>query len=1178
MRPRRSFPLSVLAVILLSASAARPQAVAPAVRIVNTIDENNLVTLTGNTHPLANAKNDRGPVSPSLPMTDLILLLSRSAEQQAAFDKFVANQYDPHSPDFHHWLEPAQVGEDFGPSQTDIQTISNWLTGHGFSVDEVSKDRMTIRFSGTAAEVQSAFHTEIHNLEVGGEAHIGNMSDAQIPAALVPAVVGIMALHNFFPRPMYKLGSKVQFNREAGKWQRVPSTTGGASVSARTAMSSSAHPEFASTISGGGFEEDVAPYDFATIYNVLPLWNRGIDGTGQTIAIAGTSNITLADITSFRSTFGLPAYTSANQPKVVLANGVDPGQNSALTENTNDVEWSGAVAKGASIKLVIAGSSSSTTDTLYASENYVVQNKTAPVLSVSYGQCELFEGTTGNATYNSLWQSAASEGIAVFVASGDAGSALCDQGMDDQYGTPWAAKFGLAVSGLASSQYDTAVGGTDFNWGSTPSPYWNSTNSTTGASAVGYVPEVPWNDTCTNPLALSNIKALATDVSYAGKAVTDAETACEFIATDSIYVFNNYTSNGEPADISGYVDTVGGGGGASKCSTNTTGNNPGTCTSGHAKPSWQTGHTISDNARDLPDVSFFAANGSFGSAYLICVSANGPCITSTAVGSEPTEQEIGGTSVSTPAMAGVMALINQNAGSAQGSPNVELYTLASNQNYSSCSAETVTTSSSCYFNDIVAGSGAGPNTISMPCDYGAPDGGISYASGTPTLVAQQPGIKSPDCQPAHSGDTVGILQGVDAGTGYDLATGLGSLNVANVVNAWTGSVTTPSFGISGPSVTVTAGATTGNTSTISVTPVNGFTGTVTFTCAVTNAPTGATSPVTCTPPSSVDVTGTTAVTTTTPLTIASKANTTAGAYAVTVTGKSGSLTETGIVSVTVNAVANPNATFTMSAGAASPASVSPGKTAVSNVTLTAVDGYAGSATFACAQTSGPSNASSDAPICAFTNAEVGMGSTTPFKVTTVAPTTAELRRPELGGIGRGRAKGSLGAAGGVALGLLVLLGIPARRRGWRSTLWIVLTLAAMGGLYACGGGGSTTSSSITSVGATCQPTSITTAQTSQCSADVSGTGNFSSAVSWAATGEGSISASGLVSPSGKGTVNVTATSTQDPTKSGATSVTVTSTTTSDPGTAAGTYVFTVTGTGDPAVTPAPTTTFTVVVN
>jgi subtilase family serine protease len=209
MRPLRAISLSVLASALLIATSMAQQ-FAATVRIVNPIDESQLVTLKGNTHPAATAVNDRGPVSPSLALTDLIMVLSRSPQQQAAFDKFVADQYNPNSPDFHHWLEPEEVGTNFGPSQVDIATISNWLTGHGFTIDEVSKDRMAIHFSGTAGQVQSAFHTEIHNLEVKGVPHIGNMSDPQIPAALAPAVVGVKALHNFYPRPQHKLGSLVQ--------------------------------------------------------------------------------------------------------------------------------------------------------------------------------------------------------------------------------------------------------------------------------------------------------------------------------------------------------------------------------------------------------------------------------------------------------------------------------------------------------------------------------------------------------------------------------------------------------------------------------------------------------------------------------------------------------------------------------------------------------------------------------------------------------------------------------------------------------------------------------------------------------------------------------------------------------------------------------------------------------
>ncbi|MGO9231783.1 MAG: protease pro-enzyme activation domain-containing protein [Bryobacteraceae bacterium] len=810
------------------------QQFAPAVRIVNPIDENHLVTLKGNTHPAANAGNDRGPVSPDLPMTDLILVLSRSPEQQAAFDKFVASQYEPGSPDFHHWLEPEEVGANFGPSESDIATISKWLTGHGFSIDEVSKDRMTIRFSGTAGQVESTFHTEIHNLEVKGAAHIGNMSDPQIPSALTPVVVGVKALHNFFPKPMHKLGSKVQFNSKTGRWERVASTSGAdaATSAASTAASGaggrlSPRPQFGTQDSYGDVIEDVAPYDFATIYNVLPLWNAAnrIDGTGQTIAIVGTSDILPADITTFRSAFGLPAVKSFT---TIVANGTDPGQcgvNPTSTcslgdqiENSLDVEWSGAVAPGADQVLVVSGSNSTTTDTVYSSANYIIQNKAtlnASILNVSYGACELGMGTSGNVAYYDMWQTAAAEGIAAFLASGDSGSASCDQGGDNGgQNLPYVAELGLSVSGLASSPYDTAVGGTDFNWcpasditsntACKASPYWSaSNNATTQANALGYVPEIPWNDSCASATGIAVAQYLAGGLNgdgYSTPTPSDAETSCNFYVLNYflVYELTGY-------DFSGFVDTVGGSGGKSGCvvnSTTSTATGPvSSCVStttstgtangsiplvndGWPKPSWQTNANIpglpSDGVRDIPDVSFFAANGFNESAYLICVSVNGSCTYSAT--SENTAQEVGGTSVSSPAMAGVMALINQKTGVAQGNPNSELYALAAQQTYSSCSAESVTASSACYFNDI------DEYTNDQPCDY---------LNLSPNCVASE----------SYEGgaDEVGLLSsgsategGYNATRGYDMATGLGSLNVANVVNGWTSLM-----GTAAASVTVT---------------------------------------------------------------------------------------------------------------------------------------------------------------------------------------------------------------------------------------------------------------------------------------------------------------------------------------------------------------------------------------
>jgi hypothetical protein len=753
----RSLLRCVLIYALLCSAAAVAQQFAPAIRIIDRIDESNLVTLKGNTHPYANARNDLGRVKPELAMTDLILVLSRDSAQQATFDQFVASQYDSTSPNFHKWLTPEEVGSKFGPAETDIATVSNWLTGHGFTVNEMSKDRLTIRFSGAAGQVESAFHTEIHNLTVKGAAHIGNMSDPQIPAALSTTVVGVKALHNFFARPLHHLGSQVKFDSATGKWQRlVKAADSGSALSAlatnstedAAAKSASVLPEFGITIGSGSSAyvvEDVAPYDFATIYNILPLWSADIDGNGQTIAIAGTSNINPTDVATFRSDFGLPA----NAPTVVIANGADPGvctSNSTtasctiddLIENTLDVEWAGAVATGANIVLVTSGVNSTTTDALLASEQYIVNDKTASIMNVSYGECELFMGTAGNALYNSLWQSAASEGIAVFVASGDSSASGCDQGLDTT--TPYGAKYGLAISGMASTPYNTAVGGTDLNWGSTASPYWSTTNNpTTKASALGYIPEVPWNDSCASSIGVQYLDNIAANYNISG--VFSNESACNFAAQYS--------------NLNWLVDIVGGGGGVSSCTVND-GATVSSCSGGYAKPSWQqyVPGIPADGKRDIPDVSFFASPGFLGSAYLICVSEEAACTYSTK--SEPFAQEVGGTSVASPAMAGVMALINQQAGAEQGSPNTQLYALAAAMDGPSCISEDV--NSGCDFQDIDSSDNA------VPCLAG-----------------------SANCSVLNASDAYGILSGYSATTGYNQATGLGSLNVAHVVNDWVAS-------------------------------------------------------------------------------------------------------------------------------------------------------------------------------------------------------------------------------------------------------------------------------------------------------------------------------------------------------------------------------------------------------
>jgi hypothetical protein len=719
----------------------------PQSRIVERVNESALVTLRGNTHPLAQSRFDQGIAPPDLPMARMLLVLRRSAEQESALQKLLDDQQDKASPQYHQWLTPDEYGRQFGPSDQDIQVVTAWLVSHGFQVGGISQGRTVIEVSGTASQVQQAFHTEIHKYVVNGEEHWANASDPQIPAALSPVIEGVDSLHNFPKKPTYRFAGRFSKGGTAGRLGDLG-------------------PEFTTNdtpLCGPASCYFVSPYDFAVIYNVAPLWTAGIDGTGQSIAIVNESNINVQDVRDFRNLFVLPS----NDPQIIL-NGPDPGIVQGVESEADlDVEWSGAVAKGATIKLVVTAPTNST-EGVDLSAVYAVENNVAPIISESFGECELFLGNAGNSFQNAIRQQAAAQGITFINSSGDEGSARCDPYSGS---LPAPATHGLAVSGLASSPYGVAVGGTDFlNFGSTynlnsPSPYWGSANDPQHqASALAYVPETTWNDTCTNNVFV-----------FLG-AGANPEASCN----------NSKLVDG--------VQTSGGGGGKGSC-TISDGVNPSSCSGGYAKPSWQSSPGVpADAVRDIPDVSLFASPGFMNSSYILCESDQLRSPQTCSLNSPfNTFLGIGGTSASAPAFAGIMALVNQFTGSSgQGNANYVLYEMASSsaQTSQDCGATSSPSTTGCIFYDVTTGTNA------VPCANG-----------------------SPDCTTSNMSDAYGVLSGYGAGAGYDLATGLGSVNAFNLVHNWiqptTSSTTTLSLN-NDDSVNITHGQ---NVSfSVSVTP------------------------------------------------------------------------------------------------------------------------------------------------------------------------------------------------------------------------------------------------------------------------------------------------------------------------------------------------------------------------
>ena len=411
------------------------------------IDDSDRVTTHGNVHPEARPENDRGSAGLDMPMNNMVLSLSVRPDAQAQLNQLLAGQQDPGSPDFHKWLTPQEFGLRFGPGDQDIADVTGWLKKHGFKIEQVAAGRMWINFSGKVKQVEQAFQTNIREYEVNGKVHHANATDPSIPRALGGIVQGVVSLNDF---PKHRNSNVHQL------------------------------PADFTAANGDHF---LAPADFATIYNLDPLYASGIDGTGQTVAIVGRTNINVADVQFFRSFFGLPV----NDP-VVLVNGTDPGDlgGNEETEADLDVEWSGAVAKNATIEFVVSASTTST-DGVDLSAQYIVNNNLANVMSTSFGLCEAALGATGNNFWSSLWAQAAAQGITAFVSSGDNGAAGCD-GPNSA-----SALGGVAVSGLTSTPNNISVGGTQFDEGT--ATYWAAGNNATDqSSALGYIPEITWNE------------------------------------------------------------------------------------------------------------------------------------------------------------------------------------------------------------------------------------------------------------------------------------------------------------------------------------------------------------------------------------------------------------------------------------------------------------------------------------------------------------------------------------------------------------------------------------------------------------------------------------------------------------------------------------------------------------
>ncbi len=685
--------------------------------ITQPVNDGNLFGLAGNTRPEArNPANDRGRVDDATPMPHLMLQLRRPAAQEQALAKLIDQLHDPNSPNYHHWLTAKDIGVQFGPAASDIATVTNWLTQHGFTVNTVYPNGMAIEFSGTAGQIRSAFHTEIHNLSVNGTAHFANTTDPQIPAALAPLVAGVTSLNDFRPRPQ-----AVHQPQATGDFDK-----------------------------NGNFY--MTPPDLATIYNFNQAFNGGITGTGQTIYLVEDSDIytnggTVNDWATFRTGFGIPV---ANYPGASLTtihpNCTDPGVNGNETEAIIDAEYASAAAPSAAIVMAVCNNFVAMLQTMFNNPN----SYPPAIMSISYGDCEALDGAANNAAYRNVYQTGVAEGWSIFVSAGDQGAGACNR--------QTTTTDGVGVNGLGSTVYNVAVGGTDFGdtFAGQNSTYWSPTNTATFGSALSYIPEIPWNTTCGSQL-FATFEGFATTYGASGFCNSS------FVAT---------TQSGF------YLKNWAGSGGQSLCAqgaASVPGVVSGSCT-GWPKPSWQSGllGNPADTVRDLPDISMFASFGPWRHAYAICysdTSNEGTTCNGTATG---WSTGWGGTSFGSPIWAGIQALVNQYTGSLQGNPNPVLYRLAaaeySTSGSSACnSSNGNAVSASCIFYDVTAGD------MVTPCNNN-PSTSNYYNCYVPSGTYGVMSTNNNAYTPAFA-----------TGLGWDFATGIGTVNVYNLITNWAAS-------------------------------------------------------------------------------------------------------------------------------------------------------------------------------------------------------------------------------------------------------------------------------------------------------------------------------------------------------------------------------------------------------
>jgi subtilase family serine protease len=729
-------------------------------RVTQAVTGGQWVSIASSRPTIAARAVSSAPLAASTVMTHLQMVLKRSPLRAAQLEQRIANQHNPASAQFQQWMTPQQFGKTFGVADGDIAAVTSWLKSEGFTVHGVYPNKMLIDFSGTTAQVNQAFHTQetVYKLANGGN-YLANATDISVPSALRPVVDGVVGVSKP-PTSASTQPSSAKFNPATHRFE----LTGDAAKSAH-----------AMAIGPGGLRgyRGLVPDDLANMYGVSRIRQNGVTGKGITIAIVAVAPALPEDYGNFVNQFNLGSYGgtfSQITPAVgELGNCYGGEPSDPPFENytaAEDLEMATAIAPGAHIEVAYCSGTDSNFDPLtsnaygglfIAMTNLVNGDERPDVLSFTYPGYYASERTVDSASKAALdlvSAQADAEGISVFAGTGDSGS-----NPDFTGGQIDAA--GPSVAALASSPHVTAVGGTDLadELDGTTSQYFSSTPNANYGTALGYVPEIPWNTSCGNGV-VAKADGFSNVVDF-----------CKFLMARD--------------PNAAYVTSIAGSGGSSVVDR---------------KPAWQrlVHNAAKNQSRDVPDVALYG--GSYGNATGIVICAGyQQC--------EPNFTEAvfleNGRSLSTPMFAGIQALIDQGIAmrglsADQGNAAPTLYALARQEygdasgpapaSLAACSADNGNKgTANCVFHNITRGA------TSTQCisTHGGADTPNCYFYGTVNpygygLVTV--GLTTTDAAPTSYG--VGN-KAYGAQPGWSFTSGLGSVNATNLLIAWRAFVHAP---------------------------------------------------------------------------------------------------------------------------------------------------------------------------------------------------------------------------------------------------------------------------------------------------------------------------------------------------------------------------------------------------